>query len=86
MHRIKKYPLTQATQYTFIRDLKIMEVDGLKTWVVMARYRKFSSCGEKDGIIRVDDFKQACVMQSDGKVGSKGMEEFKGACPHKFFG
>ena len=50
-----------------------MEVDGVKTWVVLARYRKFSGCGEKDGIIRVDDFKQACVMQSDGKVGSKGM-------------
>ena len=50
-----------------------MEVDGVKTWVVLARYQSFSSCGEKDGIIRVDDFKQACVMQSDGKVGSKGM-------------
>ena len=45
----------------------------MKTWVVMARYQQFSSCGEKSGIIRVDDFKQACVMQSDGKVGSKGM-------------
>ena len=51
-----------------------MEVNGIKTWVVMARYQQFSSCGEKSGIIRVDDFKQACVMQSDGKVGSKGME------------
>ena len=40
----------------------------------MARYHPFSSCGEKDGVIRVDDFKQACVMQSDGKVDSKGME------------
>ena len=39
----------------------------------------------KDGIIRVDDFKQACVLQSDGKVGSKGMEDFKGARPHQFF-
>ena len=47
-------------------------MDGVKTWVVLARYQLFSNCGEKDGIIRVDDFKQACVMQSDGKVGSKG--------------
>ena len=46
----------------------------MKTWVVMARYHQFASCGEKDGVIRVDDFKQACVMQSDGKVGSKGKE------------
>ena len=50
-----------------------MDVNGVKTWVVLARYQAFSSCGEKDGIIRVDEFKQACVMQSDGKVGSKGI-------------
>lgn len=73
--------MTGATKYTFIRDLKIMEVNGVKTWVVMARYQQFSSCGKKDGIIRVDDFRQACVMQSDGKVGSKGMEDVKDACP-----
>ena len=60
-------------QYTFIRDLRVMDVDGVKTWVVLARYELFASCGEKDGIIRVNDFKQACVMQSDGKVGSKGI-------------
>ena len=52
--------------------MKIMEVEGQKTWVVLARYRAFSCRPEKDGVIRVDDFKQACVMQSDGKVGSKG--------------
>ena len=62
-----------CTQYTFIRDLRVMEVDGVKTWVVLARYHPFSNCGEKDGIIRVNDFKQACVMQSDGKVGAKGI-------------
>ena len=52
--------------------MKIMEVDRQKTWVVLARYRAFSCKPERDGVIRVDDFKQACVMQSDGNVGSKG--------------
>ena len=52
--------------------MKIIEVDGKKTWVVLARHHTFSSKPEKDEIIRVDDFKQACIMQSDGNVGSKG--------------
>jgi len=49
-----------------------MEVGGIKTWVVLARSHKFSNVPEKEGVIRVDDFQQACVMQSDGKVGSRG--------------
>lgn len=59
--------------YTFIRDMKIIELDGVITYVVLARYHRFSSKPEREaeGIIRVDDFKQACIMQSDGKVGSK---------------
>ena len=52
--------------------MKIMEVNGCKTWVVLARHRSFKCKPERDGIIRVDDFKQACIMQSNGKVGSKG--------------
>lgn len=51
----------------------MMEVGGEKTWVVLCRSQKFSSFPEKDGIIRVDDFNQCCAMQSDGKVGSKGI-------------
>ena len=52
-----------------------MKVEGEKTWVVLARHRNFSCKPEVDGVIRVDDFKQACIMQSDGKVGSKGSAE-----------
>ena len=63
-------------QYTFIRDMKIMEVGGKKTWVVLARYHPFSSKPEKDGVIRVDDFQQSCIMQSDGNVGSKGQSRW----------
>lgn len=54
--------------------MKILEVNGQKTWVVLARYQPFTCCPEKSGIIRIDDFKQACIMQSDGKVGSKGQQ------------
>ena len=50
-----------------------MEVGGVKTWVVLARSHKFSNLPEKEGVIRVEDFQQACVMQSDGNVGSRGV-------------
>lgn len=50
----------------------MMEVDGQRTWVVLCRSQPFSSCPEKDGIIRVDDFWQSCAMQSDGNVGARG--------------
>ncbi len=48
-----------------------MEVGGKKTWVVLAKSHHFLSKPEKSGIIRVTELKQACVMQSDGKVGAK---------------
>ena len=59
-------------QYTFVRDMKVMEVGGVRTWVVLAKYRRFSKVKERSGVIRVDEFKQSCAMQSDGKVGAKG--------------
>lgn len=50
----------------------MIEVDGVRTWVVLSRSQAFGSCPEKDGFVRVDDFIQSCAMQSDGKVGSRG--------------
>ena len=50
-----------------------MKVDGERTWVVLSRSQPFSNCPEKSGLVRVDDFLQSCAMQSDGKVGAKGV-------------
>ena len=69
-------PLCQSltsAQYTFVRDMKVLELSGVKTYVVLAKSQPFSGVPEKEGVIRVTDFQQACVMQSDGKVGSKGI-------------
>ena len=63
---------TAVVQYTFIRDFRILEVDGLRTYVVLAKSHPFAEYPEKSGVIRVDSFQQSCIMQSDGKVGSKG--------------
>ena len=59
-------------QYTFVRDFRILEADGVRTYVVLAKSHTFASNPEKSGVIRVDSFEQSCIMQSDGKVGSKG--------------
>ena len=68
------FDLNRSIQYTFIRDMRILEVGGHKTWVVLARSHTFPGVAEKSGVIRVDNFTQACVMQSDGNVGAKGID------------
>lgn len=60
------------SQYCFIRDARLLEVGGEKTWVVMARSHTFESMPENSNHVRVDGYVQTCVMQSDGKKGSKG--------------
>ena len=65
-------PLATGPQYTFVRDMRMVEVDGVLTCVCVAKSAVFPNEPEKEGIIRVDDFQQACVLQSDGKTGSRG--------------
>ena len=52
--------------------MKVVQLDGAITPVVLARSETFSSYPEKSGVIRVDDYCQECAMQSDGKQGAKG--------------
>lgn len=52
--------------------MKIIEVDGKKTYVVLAKCHSFPSKPQKSNVVRVTELKQVCVMQSDGKAGSKG--------------
>lgn len=49
-----------------------MEHNGQKVYAVMAKSVECSEIPEKSGVIRVDDYKQSCVLTTDGKVGSKG--------------
>ena len=52
--------------------MKVVQLDGAITPVVLARSEVFPSHPEKSGVIRVDDYCQECAMQSDGKQGAKG--------------
>ena len=58
----------------------MVEIDGVPTCVCVARSATFPNEPEKEGVIRVDDFKQACILQSDGKTGSRGERESVCVC------
>ena len=52
--------------------MKVVQLNGAITPVVIARSEPFASQPEKSGVIRVDDYCQECAMQSDGGTGAKG--------------
>jgi hypothetical protein len=69
------WPLSDR-DYTFIRDFKIVEVEGVRTYAVMAKSHPFPDEPERSGVVRVDTFQQSCVMQSDGNTGSKAFMHY----------
>ena len=64
--------MTGALQLTNVSDMQVMEVNGVKTWAVIAKHHPFPSLKQKNGAVRSTDFMQACGVQSDGNVGAKG--------------
>lgn len=66
------YPWPMSNRdYVYKRDLKVLEKNGNKIWVVLAQSATASKIPEKDGVIRVDDYIQSCALTTDGKMGSK---------------
>ncbi|KAL3837508.1 hypothetical protein ACJMK2_022860 [Sinanodonta woodiana] len=81
-----KYPWPMSNRdYVYIREMREMEYNGKKVWVVKAQSEIVHSIPEKDGVIRVDDYKQSCVLTTDGKVGSRAYMHYydnpKGSIP-----
>ena len=72
MGGVKCVILDSANKYCFIRDARLLEVNGEKTWVVIARSHTFESVPENSNYVRVDGYEQISVMRSDGKKGSLG--------------
>ncbi|KAK7477220.1 hypothetical protein BaRGS_00031531 [Batillaria attramentaria] len=57
--------------YVYRRELREIEHNGRKIWVVLARSQETPSIPEKSGIVRVDDYIQSAALTSDDKVGTK---------------
>lgn len=56
----------------YIRERKDFEVEGRTIYVVLARSSPKTPVAEKSGVIRVKDYKQSLVMETDGAGGTKG--------------
>ena len=62
-------------KYTFVRDSRQLEVDGIQTYAVLGKSHHFSSRKEVSGVVRVSDFTQSLVLQADEKGNTKGMKK-----------
>ena len=62
-------------QYVYTRELREMEINSIPSVVVLAESNSLSKIPEKSGVVRVKEFHQSLVIQSDGKVGTKGTEQ-----------
>ena len=58
-------------QYVYRRELRAMEHNNKKVWVVLARSEATSSIPENSGVVRVQDYIQSAALTSDGKSGTK---------------
>ena len=54
--------------------MREMEINSIPTVVVLAESNSLSKIPEKSGVVRVKEFHQSLVIQSDGKVGTKGTD------------
>lgn len=71
------YPFPMSHRdYVYKREYKELEHNGQKVYAVMAKSVECSEIPEKSGVIRVDDYKQSCVLTTDGKVGSKAFMRY----------
>lgn len=80
------YPWPMSNRdYVYKREVRELNKDGNKVWVVLAHSDTASTVPEKDGVIRVDDYVQSCALTTDGKVGSKAYMRYydnpKGSIP-----
>ncbi|XP_053707145.1 phosphatidylcholine transfer protein isoform X2 [Synchiropus splendidus] len=67
-----KYPFPLSNRdYVYVRERRILERDGRKVWVVLAKSSPETPCAEKSSVLRVKDYKQSLAMESDGGQGTK---------------
>ncbi|XP_074652661.1 phosphatidylcholine transfer protein-like isoform X2 [Tubulanus polymorphus] len=62
--------------YVYARELRELEIDGQKVWVILVKAVTLSEVPEKPGVVRVTDYVQTCALTSDGKRGSKAYMKY----------
>ena len=62
---LNKHFITHV-QYTYIRECREMTEETTNktpTWVILSESKQISSCPEKSGVVRVNDYKQNLTIQ-----------------------
>ncbi|CAG5128286.1 unnamed protein product [Candidula unifasciata] len=62
--------------YVYGRECKVMDKNGQKVWVILAKSVSSPSIPERSGIVRVDDYLQSVALWSDGKSGTKAFMKY----------
>ncbi|XP_022803364.1 phosphatidylcholine transfer protein-like isoform X2 [Stylophora pistillata] len=71
------YPWPMSNRdYIYTRELHEMEINSIPTVVVLAESNPVAKIPEKSGVVRVKEFHQSLVIQSDGKVGTKAFMHY----------
>ncbi|XP_068923562.1 phosphatidylcholine transfer protein isoform X2 [Petaurus breviceps papuanus] len=66
------YPFPMYNRdYVYVRDRRDLYLNGRTIHVILAKSFSIPEIPEKDGIIRVKDYRQSLVIESDGKQGCK---------------
>ncbi|XP_077590714.1 phosphatidylcholine transfer protein [Stigmatopora nigra] len=67
-----KYPFPLSNRdYLYVREQRVLDVDDRKIWVILARSWPEAAYPEKNGILRVQDYKQTVAMEADGQTGTR---------------
>ncbi|KAK3768348.1 hypothetical protein RRG08_031138 [Elysia crispata] len=64
------FPMSNR-DYVFGQEFRILEKDGRKHWIVLAKSMSSPSLSERSGVVRVDRYMQSAVMCTNGKGGTK---------------
>ncbi|XP_077898405.1 phosphatidylcholine transfer protein isoform X3 [Ictidomys tridecemlineatus] len=66
------YPFPMYNRdYVYIRQLRELDLEGRKIYVILAKSTSSSQFPERSGVIRVRQYHQSLAIESDGKGGSR---------------
>uniref|UniRef100_A0A8C9QE95 Phosphatidylcholine transfer protein n=1 Tax=Spermophilus dauricus TaxID=99837 RepID=A0A8C9QE95_SPEDA len=66
------YPFPMYNRdYVYIRQLRELDLEGRKIYVILAKSTSSSQFPERSGVIRVSQYQQRLAIESDGKGGSR---------------
>lgn len=71
------YPWPMSNRdYIYTRALRELEVNSIPTVVVLAESNLLTKTPERSGVIRVKEYHQSLIIQSDGMVGTKAFMHY----------